>query len=624
MRLLFLTNAFPSPWVPTRGTYNLALARSLASRHELHVVAPILWTEEFRPPAPVTADAARRRVETRDGITVHYPRYYYTPKFGRRWYHLLMWHSVRATVHRKLGGFRPEAVVSYWAHPDGTVAVKYARQIGAAAFVMVGGSDVLVEAQISPSRRRVIADTLTAADGVFVVSNDLRDRVIDLGVTPDRVHLVRRGVDPGRFFPGDKEAARAKLGLSARLPVFLWVGRMAPVKGLEVLLEAAAVLKRKESPFTLVLAGDGPIRQRLEALTTTLGLSACVRFAGSIPHEELADWYRAAEATVLTSHSEGIPNVLLESHACGVPFIATRVGGVAEIAVDGVDRLAPASDAAAFARQMELALARLPVDRDVLTSQVSGLDDPALRIADVIGSVTARLRTGRELRRGNPLRQILRRTLTAVLPRRSFLTSGPPGSAEICLTFDDGPHPEHTPALLDMLQKLGVRATFFLVGERAAAHPDLVRRIVAEGHEIGNHTWSHQHPLTLSSAEFVSEVRRADALLAELSGRSPALFRPPHGKLTAWQMCQAWRLRQTIVLWNHDPKDYARTSADDLASYFQNQPPQGGDIVLMHDNHPHAALVLPGLVGEVKRRRLSFTTPAAWLTNAPRNDLALS
>jgi hypothetical protein len=72
------------------------------------------------------------------------------------------------------------------------------------------------------------------------------------------------------------------------------------------------------------------------------------------------------------------------------------------------------------------------------------------------------------------------------------------------------------------------------------------------------------------------------------------------------------------VLWNLDPKDYARASADDLASFFEKQPPQGGDIVLLHDNHPHAAVVLPHLVGEVKLRNLSFTTPAAWLSSAPR------
>jgi peptidoglycan/xylan/chitin deacetylase (PgdA/CDA1 family)/glycosyltransferase involved in cell wall biosynthesis len=622
MRVLFLTNAFPSPWVPSRGTYNLELARSLVSRHEVHVVAPILWTEEFRPAAPVADDIARARVETRDGLTIHYPRYYYTPKFGRRWYHILMWRSIRSTVHGKLGGFRPEAVVSYWAHPDGTVAVKYARQIGAAAFVMVGGSDVLVEAQISPSRRRVITDTLSAADGVFVVSDDLRERVIDLGVRPDCVHVVRRGVDRRRFYPGDKHAAREKLGLAAQTPVFLWVGRMAPVKGLEVLLEAAALLKQKSFPFLLVLAGDGQGRRRLEQAATDLGLGSAVRFAGSIRHEDLVDWYRAADATVLTSHSEGIPNVLLESHACGIPFIATAVGGVAEIAVPGVDRLAPPSNPAEFAAQMELALASPNVDRETLASQVSSLGDPALRITEVLDRAVKRIEPGRELQRGNPLRQMMRRALTTVLPRRSFLTSGPATSAQVCLTFDDGPHPEHTPALLDTLGQLGIRATFFLVGERAAAHPDIVRRIAAEGHEIGNHTWSHRHPQTLSTAEFVAEVRRTDVLLAELAGRPSALFRPPHGKLTAWQMCQAWRLGQTIVLWNLDPKDYARASADDLASYFQKQPPQGGDIVLMHDNHPHAALVLPRLVAEVKLRNLSFATPAEWLTGAPRTPLS--
>src|SRR5262245_31726166 len=226
MRLLFLTNAFPSPWLPIRGSYNFELARSLARHHEVQVVVPIPWVNELRQLRDGAISPPRSRIGARDGLTIHYPRYYYPPAVGRTWYHKFLWHSVHSTLCRKLQGFHPEAVLGYWTHPDGTVAVKYARQIGAAAFVLVGGSDVLCDAENSTPRRRVIAETLSAADGVFVVSSNLRERVIELGVPPERIHLVYRGVDRQRFAPGDKACARRQLKLRTDQPHFLWVGRM--------------------------------------------------------------------------------------------------------------------------------------------------------------------------------------------------------------------------------------------------------------------------------------------------------------------------------------------------------------------------------------------------------------
>src|SRR5262245_14653160 len=147
MRILFLTNDFPSPWLPTKATFNWELARALGREHEVRVVVPIPWTDELRSGKAIAASVDADRVEQRDGVTVHYPRYYYPPVVGRTWYDKFLWRSVRSTLHGRLADFHPQAVVGYWAHPDGTVAVRYAREIGAAAFVIVGGSDVLVQAR---------------------------------------------------------------------------------------------------------------------------------------------------------------------------------------------------------------------------------------------------------------------------------------------------------------------------------------------------------------------------------------------------------------------------------------------------------------------------------------------
>ena len=112
----------------------------------------------------------------------------------------------------------------------------------------------------------------------------------------------------------------------------------------------------------------------------------------------------------------------------------------------------------------------------------------------------------------NVLRQGIRQLLTACLPAERWLVRGRRakgvGGVAISLTFDDGPHPEYTPQVLDRLQTYGWKGTFFVVGERAAAHPDLIRRIVREGHELGNHSYTHSEPSQTTAAALIDEVRR--------------------------------------------------------------------------------------------------------------------
>jgi peptidoglycan/xylan/chitin deacetylase (PgdA/CDA1 family) len=202
--------------------------------------------------------------------------------------------------------------------------------------------------------------------------------------------------------------------------------------------------------------------------------------------------------------------------------------------------------------------------------------------------------------------------MTGALPRSLYTVSGPKRSRGICLTFDDGPHPEHTPALLDVLCCLGVPATFFVVGREAEQYPDLVRRIVAEGHDVGHHSFSHSEPATTSAGQLAAEVRETCRLLSPLTGRRPRLFRPPHGKVTIAKALFLWALRQRIVLWNADPKDFACRSSDEVVRWFQRHPVNGGDIVLMHDNHPYAAAALPFVASDVGRRGLTFCRLSDW------------
>lgn len=356
MRILFITNVFPNPYQPTKGVFNRTLARALAHDHELSVVAPIFWTDEWRlrarrPEPPLSPD---RRV-TLDDIEIHHPIYYYTPKVLRRHYGWFFWQSARKTVVGQLNAFRPDVILSYWVHPDGETAIRAGRLAGKPVVLMTGGSDVLLLTD-DPARKRCIQRVLRDADAVVAVSQDLAAQLVQLGIDPRKVRTMARGVDLDQFAPGDKTEARERLGLPSADPVLLWVGRMVPVKGLDVLIAALDTLRHHHPDARLYLVGDGPLRHALAANAAARGLERRITFVGAVPHDDLADWYRAADLTVLPSHSEGSPNVLRESLACGTPFVASRVGGVPDLAINGNGTLVPPGDPAALAQALESAL----------------------------------------------------------------------------------------------------------------------------------------------------------------------------------------------------------------------------------------------------------------------------
>lgn len=348
-RVLFFSTIYPRAYDRVRGTYCHDTCRALAVDHEVCVVSPRSWLEAARRPRP--ADAALSREVGR----VEYPVFAHIPRVGLAAQHAWMWASLRRRLRSVTAGFRPEAILSYWAHPDGAVAVRLGRELGVPTGIIVGGSDVLILPR-DPARRAAVVEALRGAQAVFAVSTHLRDETIALGVDPGRVHVVMQGVDES-FTPEGREAARERLGLAPSDDVLLWVGRMDPVKGLEVLMEAMRQVVTQRPSARLVLAGDGPARRGVERDVERLGLGGLVRLLGAVAQQRLPDWYRAADLTVLSSHSEGIPNVLRESLACGTPYVSTRVGGIAELYAGPEVRLVPPRDAAALAAAILASLA---------------------------------------------------------------------------------------------------------------------------------------------------------------------------------------------------------------------------------------------------------------------------
>ncbi len=189
------------------------------------------------------------------------------------------------------------------------------------------------------------------------------------------------------------------------------------------------------------------------------------------------------------------------------------------------------------------------------------------------------------------------------------------GDRTVALTFDDGPHPELTPILLDTLDREGVCATFYVIGSCAARSPDVVRRAFGSGHEIGNHSWTHPWLTHLSAPRAEEEISRTDELLVSLNGELPNTVRPPYGAMNA--SVKAMALPRPMMLWDVDTNDWRMRNAPAVERVAGRS---AGGIVLMHDIHPTTVEAVPAIIGDFKSRGFRFVTVSAYVAWDLRND----
>ncbi|HET7922118.1 MAG TPA: polysaccharide deacetylase family protein [Gammaproteobacteria bacterium] len=206
------------------------------------------------------------------------------------------------------------------------------------------------------------------------------------------------------------------------------------------------------------------------------------------------------------------------------------------------------------------------------------------------------------------------------------LRHGARDSRWVALTFDDGPDPVVTPQVLDVLAEAGARATFFVIGEKLAAQPELARRMVSEGHVLGNHSWRHSRWQNFRfPAWHAGEIRRGEQAIAAAGGTVPALYRPPVG-LKSGELARAvHRLGLTLVAWSLHSRDTRLPDPEAIATRVLKQV-RGGDIVLLHDGHdlpgrsrPHCAAALRLILRGLREKGLDCVTVPELLAPAPTN-----
>ena len=178
----------------------------------------------------------------------------------------------------------------------------------------------------------------------------------------------------------------------------------------------------------------------------------------------------------------------------------------------------------------------------------------------------------------------------------------------IAMTFDDGPHATNTPKLLEMAAERHIKLTFFVLGECVAQNPDVLRREVAEGHEIGNHSWSHPNLAKLSDANVRSQLQRTEDIIVKTAGIKPKLMRPPYGELTKRQRILVnHEFGYKVILWDVDPLDWKRPGSNVVAQRIIAGA-RPGSIILSHDIHPPTIEAMPQVFDALLAKGFKFVT----------------
>lgn len=190
---------------------------------------------------------------------------------------------------------------------------------------------------------------------------------------------------------------------------------------------------------------------------------------------------------------------------------------------------------------------------------------------------------------------LIKKLLFSAVSSRQLLAHGNRDRAQIALTIDDGPDPVNTPRILDIFRDHGVKATFFVVGGAAEQYPNIVKRMKKEGHEVGNHSYSHPYFQRLSWSGALREIRMTRWVLDRILGEECKLFRPPHGKLSLRSLIPAWAAGQRVVMWNVDLRDYC-ASTGDVEAQLERTSFSSGDIILYHGVNGAALRALPQVI----------------------------
>jgi len=361
--LLVYSSLFPSRATPNAGLFIRERMFRVAKHLPVTVVSPRPWfpgqglIRRFRP-------YIRQRTsiqELQDGVTVYYPRFFSIPLIFKQLDGTFMAVGSYLLMRRLRKLKRYTLVDAHFAYPDGYAATLLGKWLKLPVTITLRGTEV------PHSRNRwlrpYLVRALLRATRIFSVSESLRQHAIALGVEPGKIRVVANGVDADKFYPLDRLEARRRLGIATDARVLVSVGALVKRKGFHRVIKVMPELIATNPNLQYLIVGgataEGDIQAELEQQVREMGLDGRVHFLGMMPPAELKLPLSAADLFVLATSNEGWANVFLEAMACGLPVIATDVGGNAEVVCrPELGTIVPYGDQAALHDALQAALSQ--------------------------------------------------------------------------------------------------------------------------------------------------------------------------------------------------------------------------------------------------------------------------
>lgn len=340
MNILVITNLYPLPWEPNRATFNKQQFDKLSELHHVKVIVPIAWPSYIKNIKKINLDKNKN---------VKYICQFYTPGFCYKYFGYFMYLSIMLSSWSWIKSFKPKCILGSWAFPDAFSAKLIAQKMKIPFFVKVHGSDINILTTFE-DRKKHIQNVCQDSKHIIAVSDALRMKLIDLGVSSDKITRIYNGVDQNFFY---QELNPSNKLFNEELLPWVFVGNLKKDKGVFDLIKAFSNYQKKGGLRKLVIIGDGTIKLALHKLIKEQGLSDSVKLLGAMVHSEAASIVRNSFCLILPSYHEGVPNVLLEAANCGIPVIATRVGGIPEVVIENkTGVLVEAGDVVALGESM--------------------------------------------------------------------------------------------------------------------------------------------------------------------------------------------------------------------------------------------------------------------------------
>lgn len=338
LKILLVTNLYPNRYEPTRGIFTKQIVDGLKKSHQVQVVAPTPWIPNiFRKLKKSSIEKLNYETEY-DGIKVYHPEYLVIPKIGRWLYGFLFFLGIFRTIKRIKKEFNPDVINVHWMYPDAFGTVLCAKLLGIPVVTHSLGCDINEYAKY-PSRRFFISQALKHSNHNIAVSEELRQKSIQLGANPNKTTTIMNGVNQELFGHQDKKQLREKLHLPQDKTLLLFAGNFNVEKGLAVLIQAFNKISTNHPQTLLVVVGSGPLEQEIFSLVAQLGLEEKIIFKGRVAHDAVPNYLSAVDFLCLPSLREGCPNIVLEALSSGTPVLSSRVGAVPEMLASSNDRL---------------------------------------------------------------------------------------------------------------------------------------------------------------------------------------------------------------------------------------------------------------------------------------------